>query len=94
MKPYILRAPKPVEPQKSTRSPRSKTAAPATLKGPVLFIGLDVQNDSIAVRLAPSDSTEVRRYGILGGTLAAVDKLLQKLGCANLELRGVYESGP
>ena len=28
---------------------------------PILFIGMDVHNDSIAVSLAPSDSTEVRR---------------------------------
>ena len=89
MKPYILRTPKGVESQKSIRPPRPKPAAPVTVKGPVLFIGLDVPNDSIAVSLAPSDATEVRRYGILGGTLAAVDKLLQKLGGANLELRGV-----
>ena len=89
MKPYILRTAKPVERQKSIRPPRPKPAAPVAVKGPVLFIGLDVPNDSIAVSLAPSDSTEVRRYGILGGTHAAVDKLLQKLGGANLELRGV-----
>jgi hypothetical protein len=27
----------------------------------ILFIGLDVHNDSIAISIAPSDSTEVRR---------------------------------
>ena len=37
-----------------------------------LFIGLDVHNDSIAVSIAPSDSTEVRRYGIIGGSLEDV----------------------
>ncbi len=41
---------------------------PPLLAGRVLFIGLDVHNDSIAVSLAPSDSTEVRRYGIIGGS--------------------------
>lgn len=72
MKTNILRQPKPVELQKSTRSPRPKPAAlvtpashlgrpDATAKGPILFIGLDVHNDSIAVSLAPSDTTEVRR---------------------------------
>jgi len=40
----------------------------AAAGGRVLFIGLDVHNDSIAVSLAPSDSTEVRRYGIIGGS--------------------------
>ncbi|HEY5505511.1 MAG TPA: hypothetical protein VIK28_10170, partial [Sedimentisphaerales bacterium] len=67
MKTYILREPKPVEPQKSSRSPRPKPAAPVAAKGPSLFIGLDVHNDSIAVSLAPSDAMEVRRYGIIGG---------------------------
>ncbi len=65
MRRYILRDPKPVEPQKSVRPPRSKPIAPATLKAPVLFIGLDVHNDSIAVSRAPSEATEVRRYGCL-----------------------------
>src|ERR1017187_9563638 len=66
MKTYILRQPKTVEPQKSNRSPRPQPAAPVTAaarlerpettaKGPVLYIGLDVHNDSIAVSLAPSD---------------------------------------
>ena len=33
----------------------------------IQYIGLDVHNESIAVSLAPSDSTEVRRWGILAG---------------------------
>jgi hypothetical protein len=33
---------------------------------PVLFLSLDVHKDSIAVSRAPSDSTEVRRYGSIG----------------------------
>ena len=36
------------------------------------YIGLDVHKDSIAVSIAPQNSTEVRRYGIIGGTLDAV----------------------
>ena len=94
MKTYILRDPKPVEPQKSTRPPRPKPAAAvtaagllprpsATIKDPVLFIGLDVHNDSIAVSLAPSDSTEVRRYGIIGGEHEDVLKLAKKLAEAH-----------
>jgi hypothetical protein len=66
MKTYILRDTKPVEPQKSIRSPRPKPVAPmtaaalprrpdATAKSAVLFIGLDVHNDSIAVSLAPPE---------------------------------------
>ena len=90
MKTYILRDAKPVEPEKASRTPRPKPVPPAaaaghlgrtetTTKGPVLFIGLDVHNDSIAVSLAPSDTTEVRRYGIIGGDHEDVLKLAKKL---------------
>ena len=58
------------------------------------YIGLDVHKESIAVSIAPSNSTEVRRYGIIGGTLDAVDKLLKKLALEGVELRLVYEAGP
>jgi transposase len=58
------------------------------------YLGLDVHKETIAVSIAPAHSTEVRRYGIIGGSLDAVDKLLKKLGGANLELRVVYEAGP
>jgi transposase len=107
MKTYILRDRKPVEPQKTSRSPCPKPAAPvsaadrlprssATTKGPILFIGLDVHNDSIAVSLAPSDSTEVRRYGIIGGEHEDVLKLAKKLAEAHpgTMLQFCYEAGP
>src|SRR5678816_3478548 len=60
----------------------------------VHYIGLDVHKDSIAVSIAPENSTEVRRYGIIGGTLDAVDKLVKKLAQENIELHLVYEAGP
>jgi transposase len=60
----------------------------------VHYIGLDVHKDSIAVSIAPQNSTEVRRYGIIGGTLDAVNKLLKRLSQPNIELRLVYEAGP
>ena len=107
MKTYILRQPKPVESQKPARVPRRKTQPvttinavlgrpPAPANGPVLFIGFDVHTDSIAVSLAPSDSVEVRRYGIIGGTHDDVLKLLTKLQAAHpgTELRCGYEAGP
>src|ERR1035437_5370394 len=106
MKTYILRPSPPVEPQKTIRSPRPKTAAPlpaaallegpAAPKGPRLFLGLDVHNDSIAVSLAPSDSIEVRRYGIIGGEHDDVLKLAHKLQAAHpgLTLKFCYEAGP
>ena len=107
MKTYILRQTKPVEPQKSIRLPRPKPAAPvttaallgrpaATAQGSVLFIGLDVHNDSIAVSLAPSDAIEVRRYGIIGGEHDDVLKLAHKLQAAHpgTGLKFCYEAGP
>ena len=64
------------------------------MKKIVHYIGLDVHKDSIAVAIAPQNSTEVRRYGIIGGTLQAVDNLLKRLAKPNLELHFVYEAGP
>jgi transposase len=58
------------------------------------YIGLDVHKESIAVSIAPANPTEVRRYGIIGGSLDAVDKLVKKLTRENVELRLVYEAGP
>ncbi len=100
MKTYILRAPQAVESQKSARALRAQPvpppAPPPRPTGPALFIGLDVHNDSIAVSLAPSDSTEVRRYGIIGGQHEDVLRLLKKLSAAHpgAALRFCYEAGP
>lgn len=58
------------------------------------YVGLDVHKETIAVSIAPAGSTEVRRYGLIGGTLEAVDKLLKKLSSPGVELRFVYEAGP
>ena len=60
----------------------------------VHYLGLDVHKDSIAVSIAPAGTTEVRRYGIINGSLDAVDKLLKKLASPGVELRVVYEAGP
>jgi transposase len=88
MKSYILRPTGPVQSQITT--------APAGAKPSVLFIGLDVHNDSIAVSIAPSGSAEVRRYGIIGGEHDDVLKLVKKLRAAHPEaaLRFCYEAGP
>ena len=45
----------------------------------IQHIGLDVHNDSIAVSIAPGDSAEVRRWGILGGTHDHVQRFVQQL---------------
>ena len=74
MKTYLLREAKTVEPQSNRRKPRTGAATVSEVvgrpptRGPALFIGLDVHTQSIAVSIAPSDSTEVRRYGEIGGT--------------------------
>ena len=96
MKTYILRDSQTVEPQKSPRRPHLQCPAPATAQSSVLFIGLDVHNDSIAVSLAPSDSTEVRRYGIIGGEHDDVLKLAKKIEAAHpgMLLKFCYEAGP
>jgi transposase len=60
----------------------------------VHYLGLDVHKESIAVSIAPQGTTEVRRYGIINGSLDAVDKLVKKLAQPGLELRVVYEAGP
>ncbi len=88
MKSYILRSSQTVQSQIST--------PPARTKPSILFIGLDVHNDSIAVSLAPSDSTEVRRYGILGGEHDDVLKLVKRLQAAHpgAALKFCYEAGP
>jgi transposase len=106
MKTYILRDPKTVEPQKPVR-PRHVAPAPATATtlleppaapatGPVLYLGLDVHTDSIAVSLAPAGTTEVRRYGLIGGTHDDVLRLAKKLHAAHpgVTLKFCYEAGP
>jgi len=102
MKTYILRDPKAVEPQ-NPRPPRRKDPARTVTvasgpppPGPVLFLGLDVHNDTIAVSLAPSDSTEVRRYGIIGGQHDDVLRLSKKVSAAHpgAALKFCYEAGP
>ena len=51
---------------------------------------------TIAVSLAPGDSTEVRRYGIIGGSHDDVLRLIKKLSAAHpgLILKFCYEAGP
>lgn len=103
MKTYLLKT-SPLVETKARRSAVGKpapeepapAAGPTPPAGPVLCIGLDVHNDSIAVSIAPSDSTEVRRYGILGGTHDDVLKLAKKLQAAHpgATLKFCYEAGP
>lgn len=58
------------------------------------YIGLDVHKESVAVSIAPSESTEVRHYGTIGGRLEDLDKVIKKLAAPEVELRFCYEAGP
>ena len=103
MKIYVLYPQPPVQSENPARSSRRKVNASLPepqrvepCQGAALFVGLDVHNDSIAVSLAYSSSTEVRRYGLIGGSHDAVLKLAKKLAAAHpqVELRFCYEAGP
>ena len=99
MKTYILRDPQSVQPQKAqfveTPEPQTEArvericaAGPVPIsRGPALYVGLDVHTESIAVSLAPSDSVEVRRYGLIGGTQDDVLRLAKKLSAAHPGVR-------
>ena len=60
----------------------------------VHYVGMDVHKESIAVSIAPQHSTEVRRYGVINGTLAAIDQLVKRLSQPGVQLHFVYEAGP
>jgi transposase len=101
MKTYILRLANPVQSQTARPNRRQRIAQlppapPPAPHNPALYVGLDVHTPSIAVSLAPTDSTEIRRYGLIGGTHDDVLRLAKKLRTAHpgLGLRFVYEAGP
>jgi hypothetical protein len=99
-KTYLLKSAGTVEPKPARRKGTAPTSlADVSSRNPqprVLFNGLDVHTESIAVSVAPSDSTEVRRYGLIGGTHDDVLKYAKKLQAAHpgSQLRFCYEAGP
>ena len=65
------------------------------MKQLITFIGLDVHKETIAVALAEAGKrNEVREYGKIANTPAAVKALVAKLARNGHELRFCYEAGP
>ena len=61
----------------------------------LLYLGLDVHAENIAVALAEAGRDgEVRNYGEIPNTFHSIEKLLRKLGHPDKELRVCYEAGP
>ena len=61
----------------------------------IKYVGLDVHKDGIVVAVAEGgERGEVREYGRIANTPAALRRLACKLGQQGVELRFCYEAGP
>ena len=61
----------------------------------IIYIGLDVHKETIAVAVAEAGKREeAREYGKIANTSAALKTLTAKLSRAGTELRFCYEAGP
>lgn len=65
------------------------------MEKPITYIGLDVHKATIAVALAEAGKRgEVREYGMIDNTPAALKALASKLVKSGSALRFCYEAGP
>ena len=65
------------------------------MKKEILYLGLDVHAENIAVALAePGRDGELRNHGQIPNAFHSVEKLMRKLGHPDKELRVCYEAGP
>src|SRR2546423_15185632 len=61
----------------------------------ITYVGLDVHKESIVVAVAVGGLRgEVREYGRIANTAAALDRLMRKLSGEGVGLRFCYEAGP
>jgi transposase len=65
------------------------------MKKSIMFVGLDVHKNTIEIAFAEGGrDDEVRHYGKIDSTLAALDKVIRKLVSKDCDLSFVYEAGP